>query len=169
MVPGPPPIPVGPWGAQIVANGSASQQNIQQSVAVTPGLYSVDASALARVFDNGNVPAEASFARLELRADTATVGTLVTIQSVQLTNDGSLATDWTPWTTLQTNTHLINVLSTLNVRMILRADAVDGTWGQSVADAITLNAVLIPEPATLGLASFAAALGCAVSRRRRTQ
>ena len=168
FVPGVAPTADGPWGGQVVSNGGVAQGNVNQSVVVAPGVYNVSASALARVFDNGTELTQPSRARLELRADTTTLGVLAVIATVDLENNGSqFANDWTPWTLSETGTYQINVLSTLNVRMQIRADAQDGSWGQVVTDSFSLEAQFIPEPTSFGLALLGGVFSVVIPKRRQ--
>jgi len=162
FVPGAPPDGNGPWGAQVEANGSAKQGNVRQNVTVPAGTYRVDASALVRIFDNGTEPTTPSMVTLELRVDNNIVDTIV------FSNDGSSVTDdWTAWTRVGIPSRIVNPTTSLGVRLVMRADGQDGTWGQVVADSFQLNVIEVPEPSAVALLGVCGAM--LVGRRRASR
>jgi len=160
--PGNVPTGNGDWGLEMTNNGTMSQNNAQQSVTLTPGMYELSASVWANVYDNGTTTSQFSRARFSLRVN-GTAGTDA-VETVDLVNNGTGA--WTGWTNLQTQTYTMQVNTTVTAFLQMIADGRDGSWGQVVADEFRLNATLIPEPATL-LMLAAAMIPLALLRRER--
>jgi hypothetical protein len=144
--PGLPPGSPGTWGLHNVSNTGQNQGNATQVVTLAPGVYKFNASAWARVYDDGGTTE--SQARLRIDLDGVAIDNdLDSVNGPDNYDLNKASGGWTPWTQMQTMTYTRQVNTSLAVFFRGRSNGQGGDfWGQVAADLFRLDVELQTAP-----------------------